>query len=66
MKTAPAAAQSDASDVHHSKRWPQLGLAAPAYLPALVIAIGGWQHRWMNEDAFFNLRIVEQIFAGHG
>ncbi len=31
-----------------------------------MIAIGGWQHRWMDEDAFINLRIVDQIFAGHG
>ena len=49
-----------------SSRWRRLGLAAPAYLPALMIAIGGWQHRWMDEDAFINLRIVDQIFAGHG
>lgn len=43
-----------------------LVLGAPAYLPALMIAAGGWQHRWMDEDAFINLRIVDQIFAGHG
>ena len=49
-----------------ASRWRRLGLAAPAYLPALMIAIGGWQHRWMDEDAFINLRIVDQIFAGHG
>src|ERR1700748_1409059 len=36
------------------------------YVPAIVIAIGGWQHRWMDEDAFINLRIIDQIFAGHG
>lgn len=41
-------------------------LAAPAYIPAVMIAIGGWQHRWMDEDAFINLRIIDQIFAGHG
>ena len=40
--------------------------ASPAYVPALMIAVGGWQHRWMDEDAFINLRIVDQIFAGHG
>ena len=39
---------------------------APAYLPALIIAVGGWQHRWMDEDAFINLRVIDQIFAGHG
>jgi arabinofuranosyltransferase len=35
-------------------------------LPAVVVLIGGWVHRWMNEDAFINLRIVDQIFAGNG
>ena len=34
--------------------------------PALMVAVGGWPHRWMDEDAFINLRIVDQIFAGHG
>lgn len=38
----------------------------PTFMPALIIAIAGWSHRWMNEDAYINLRIVEQILAGHG
>ena len=54
------------TDARRAPRWRRLGAAAPAYLPALMIAIGGWQHRWMDEDAFINLRIVDQIFAGHG
>jgi arabinofuranosyltransferase len=53
-------------DARPASRRRRLALAAPAYLPALMIAIGGWQHRWMDEDAFINLRIVDQIFAGHG
>jgi arabinofuranosyltransferase len=40
--------------------------SAPVYAPALMIAIGGWQRRWMDEDAFINLRVIDQIFAGHG
>src|SRR6201989_2179560 len=44
----------------------RLLVRAPAYAPALMIAIGGWQHRWMDEDAFINLRVIDQIFAGHG
>ncbi|HET9471381.1 MAG TPA: hypothetical protein VFO24_09780, partial [Usitatibacter sp.] len=31
-----------------------------------MVAVGGWSHRWMDEDAFINFRIVDQIFAGHG
>jgi arabinofuranosyltransferase len=66
MTTLLKSDQNDEPDVLRSSRWRRLGLAAPAYVPALVIAVGGWQHRWMNEDAFINLRIVDQIFAGHG
>ena len=60
---APAEATDHARG---APRWRRIALALPAYLPALMIAIGGWQHRWMDEDAFINLRIVDQIFAGHG
>jgi arabinofuranosyltransferase len=35
-------------------------------LPAVLVGIGGWIHRWTDEDAFINYRIVDQIFAGHG
>jgi arabinofuranosyltransferase len=56
----------DEPEVPPPSRARGLALGAPAYLPALMIAIGGWQHRWMDEDAFINLRIIDQIFAGHG
>jgi arabinofuranosyltransferase len=46
--------------------WRRVARAAPAWLPALIVAVGGWSHRWMNEDAFINFRIVDHIFAGHG
>jgi arabinofuranosyltransferase len=40
--------------------------ALPAYLPAVMIAAGGWAHRWTNEDAFINFRILDNLFAGDG
>ena len=60
---APAEATDHARGAPRGRR---IALALPACLPALVIAIGGWSHRWMDEDAFINFRIVDQIFAGHG
>jgi arabinofuranosyltransferase len=66
MTEAVAVEPSDEPDAPRPSRWQRLGLALPAYFPALMIAVGGWQHRWMQEDAFINLRIVDQIFAGHG
>ena len=67
MTTLLASDENDEAEVpRRPSRWARLGAAAPAYVPALVVAVGGWQHRWMDEDAFINLRIVDQIFAGHG
>ncbi|HEV7525503.1 MAG TPA: hypothetical protein VGP92_11085 [Acidimicrobiia bacterium] len=60
---APADAEPDLPRVSRRRR---IAAGAPVYVPALMIAIGGWQHRWVDEDAFINLRIVDQIFAGHG
>lgn len=35
-------------------------------LPAAVLLATGWAHRWITEDSFIYLRIVQQIRAGHG
>jgi arabinofuranosyltransferase len=34
--------------------------------PVVVLVVLGWTHRWVDEDAFLNFRIVDQIRAGHG
>ncbi len=60
---APETATSHAPGV---PRWRRVALAVPLFVPAVVIAVGGWSHRWMDEDAFINFRIVDQIFVGHG
>lgn len=35
-------------------------------LPVLVLLAGAWSRRWMADDGFINLRIVEQVWAGNG
>lgn len=35
-------------------------------LPVMVLAWGAWQHRWMSDDGMINLRVVDQVLAGHG
>ncbi|HEX7880367.1 MAG TPA: glycosyltransferase family 39 protein [Candidatus Eisenbacteria bacterium] len=37
-----------------------------AILPAAVLAIGAWCHRWVCEDAFICFRVADQILAGNG
>ena len=35
-------------------------------VPILVFAVVAWQHRWMTDDGFINLRVVQQLRAGNG
>lgn len=35
-------------------------------IPVALIVVLGFTHRWVEEDAFLNFRIVDQIRAGHG
>jgi arabinofuranosyltransferase len=35
-------------------------------VPVVSLLVLGWTHRWIEEDAFLNFRIVDQIRAGHG
>ena len=35
-------------------------------VPVAVLFVGAWQRRWMADDAFIHLRVVEQILHGHG
>jgi arabinofuranosyltransferase len=50
-------------------------LAAPAgtafrrltlVAPAVLLAVLAWDHRWMSDDGFINLRVVDMLRNGHG
>lgn len=46
-----------------------VGRAARAALlavPLLVLLVQAWVHRWITDDGFIDLRVVQQIVAGHG
>jgi arabinofuranosyltransferase len=63
--TLRAAEDAPASGRHASvprRVLPLLPLAAPVVL----LAVMGWRRRWMSDDGFINLRVVENVFAGHG
>src|SRR4051794_40292183 len=34
--------------------------------PIVFLLLMGWVRRWVEEDAFLNFRVVDQIRAGHG
>jgi arabinofuranosyltransferase len=35
-------------------------------LPVVFLAVAAWHRRWIADDGFINLRVVQQILAGHG
>ncbi len=50
-----------------SDRTRTLDIGRPlALVPAVMLVLGGWLHRWNAEDAFIDFRVVENILAGHG
>lgn len=59
-------APSEEPAADRTRAWARLSRGLVLALPALVVLVGGWMHRWTNEDAFINFRIVDQIVAGHG
>src|SRR5215217_3467308 len=58
----PAAAPRPRTAAGLRRRAPSLVLA----LPVVTVLIGAWVHRWVNEDAFINFRVVDQLLAGNG
>jgi len=61
---AGGAADSTVPNRRRSRAGPtDLALRA---LPVVFLLAMGWARRWVEEDAFLNFRVVEQIRAGHG
>jgi len=51
--------------VSRPKAWrPDVILAVAA--PALFLAVAGYQRRWMSDDGFINMRVVQNLLSGHG
>lgn len=35
-------------------------------LPVVVLGVMGWRRRWMSDDGFINVRVIDNLMAGHG
>jgi arabinofuranosyltransferase len=42
------------------------GAVLAVWVPVLVFAVLAWQHRWVSDDGYINLRIVWNMVHGHG
>jgi hypothetical protein len=38
----------------------------PVLVPVLIVVIGAWIYRWVDEDAFIDFRMIDNLLAGHG
>ncbi|MHB8429459.1 MAG: hypothetical protein ACYDDZ_02875 [Acidimicrobiales bacterium] len=38
----------------------------PLVVPLVVVLVGAWLYRWVDEDAFINFRIIHNLLAGYG
>lgn len=46
---------------------PAIGRSALlAAVPVTILAVRGWQQRWMADDALIGVRIADQLLHGHG
>ena len=43
-----------------------MGVVVAIAIPAIVVLIGAWSYRWVQEDAFIDFRIIGNLLAGHG
>jgi len=38
----------------------------PVIVPVVIVLVGAWIYRWVDEDAFINFRIIDNLLGGHG
>jgi arabinofuranosyltransferase len=38
----------------------------PVLVPLLIVVVGAWLYRWVDEDAFIDFRMIDNLLAGHG
>ncbi len=38
----------------------------PVLAPTVLLVLGGWKRLWLGDDGFINVRVAEQLLAGHG
>jgi len=44
----------------------RLAAAWPLLVPLVIVLVGAWVYRWVDEDAFIDFRVVHNLLAGYG
>jgi arabinofuranosyltransferase len=63
-ETAPAAAPDRRREGLRSIDGRRVVALAVLLAPVAFVAMRGWSHRWMADDGFINLRLVQETLAG--
>lgn len=76
MRSMAAVSRAEHLPSHDTARSPAAGHAAKrgrswwsallVAAPIIVLAVMAWQHRWVSDDGYINLRVIDNIFTGHG
>lgn len=46
--------------------WRRIDLILAVGVPAVVLVVAGNQRRWMSDDGFINMRVVQNLLSGNG
>ena len=55
-----------ATQAEQTHGWPRVSLVVAIVAPACLMAVLGFDRRWIGDDGFINLRVVSQLLAGNG
>jgi len=58
--------QGEAAPPAPGRGGPRLPPWWPLVVPVVIVLVGAWLYRWVDEDAFINFRIIDNLLAGHG
>ncbi len=68
---APAGQHPDAPEgrprtAHEARAPGRLAGWWPVLIPVVIVVVGAWLYRWVDEDAFIDFRIIHNLLAGYG
>ncbi len=59
----PAGTGAADAPVRHRVRLPGWW---PVLVPLVIVLVGAWLYRWVDEDAFIDFRVIHNLLTGHG
>lgn len=58
--------EAEAAAPPRRRPWRRLDLIVAIAAPAVVLVVAGYTRRWMSDDGFINMRVVQNMLSGNG